>query len=45
MIGIEEDSNQTVEGAAQALNTKLLSGVGPDVLILDGLDKKKYEEN
>ena len=45
MIGIEEDSNQTVEGAAQALNTKLLSGVGPDVLILDGLDQKKYEEN
>ena len=45
MIGIEEDSNQTVEGAAQALNTKLLSGAGPDVLILDGLDQKKYEEN
>ncbi len=45
MIGIEDDSNQTVEEAAQALNTKLLSGAGPDVLILDGLDQKKYEEN
>ena len=42
-IGINGDS-VTREDALKKLNTKLLSGEGPDVLILDGMDMQTYAD-
>lgn len=36
-IGLTGEDGQTVEDAAKALNTRILAGEGPDVLLLDGL--------
>ena len=49
-IGIEEDYGQPVEGAPtvsdaiRTLNTQILAGDGPDVLVLDGLSMDAYLE-
>ena len=39
-----EDGATTREDAISALNTALLAGSGPDVLILDGLDREAYRD-
>lgn len=36
-VGMEEESGITAEDAMKKLNTRILAGDGPDVLILDGL--------
>lgn len=38
------DRAQTIEDAIRALNTELLAGTGPDVLILDGLPIENFVE-
>ena len=49
-IGIEEEYGQSVEGAPsvsdaiRTLNTQILAGDGPDVLVLDGLSMDAYLE-
>lgn len=43
-IGMDLDSGIQKSDAITALNTKLLSGEGPDLFILDGLPMEKYEE-
>ncbi len=44
-VGIDEDSNTTVDEAVNKLNTELLSGTGPDVIVLDGLNVNTYSKN
>lgn len=44
VIGMDEDSNITVDQAVVSLNTELLSGNGPDVIIMDGLNVREYQE-
>ncbi len=44
-IGIEDESGISVNDAVKALNTKLLSGEGPDVMVLTGLDIDTYADN
>ena len=41
---LEADSSMTTSDAIRALNTELLAGKGPDVLILDGLPIDSYIE-
>lgn len=43
-IGLSGDDGMTAEDAIRALNTDILAGSGPDVLILDGLPVEKYIE-
>ena len=43
-IGMSGDDSVTREDAIRNLNTKLMSGEGPDVLLLDGLPQASYEE-
>lgn len=43
-VGIEEESGISAEDAMKKLNTQILSGDGPDVLILDGLPLDTYVE-
>ena len=43
-VGIEGDGGITVEDAIKRLNTQVLAGEGPDVLILDGLPMDTYME-
>lgn len=43
-IGMSGDDGMTAEDAIRALNTDILAGSGPDVLILDGLPVEKYIE-
>lgn len=43
-IGIEENSSVTKEDAIKKLNTKVMAGNGPDVLILDDLPMDSYIE-
>ncbi|SFG01647.1 ABC-type glycerol-3-phosphate transport system, substrate-binding protein [Lachnospiraceae bacterium C7] len=45
-IGItEDDENTTPSDAIKKLNTELLSGNGPDVILVDGLPVKKMKKN
>ncbi|MDE6432947.1 MAG: ABC transporter substrate-binding protein [Lachnospiraceae bacterium] len=44
-IGIEEESGISVNDAVKALNAKLLSAEGPDVMVLTGLDVDTYADN
>lgn len=44
-IALPEGSTQTTEDAVRTLNTELLNGQGPDVLILDGLPVESLAEN
>lgn len=43
-VGMEGDSGITAEDAMKKLNTQILSGDGPDVMILDGLPLDTYIE-
>lgn len=42
--GMGQESGQTAEDAIRALNTEIMAGEGPDVLLLDGLPLRSYEE-
>ncbi len=44
-VGIDSDSSTTTEDAIKRLNTQILAGDGPDVLVLDGLPAAAYQEN
>lgn len=41
-VGMEGDGGMTAEDAVKRLNTQVLAGEGPDVLILDGLPVESY---
>ncbi len=43
-IGMAEGSSVTREDALKSLNTKIMAGEGPDVLILDGMPEDSYIE-
>lgn len=43
-IGMSGDDGVTKEDAVRTLNTKIMSGEGPDILLLDGLPRVSYEE-
>ena len=43
-IGMSGEDGVTREDAIRNLNTKIMSGEGPDILLLDGLPKASYEE-
>lgn len=43
-VGMEGESGITAEDALKKLNTQILAGKGPDVLILDGLPLNTYIE-
>lgn len=42
--GVEEESGVTVEDAVKKLNTQVLAGNGPDVILLDGLPVNTWIE-
>ncbi len=44
-VGREEGSNTTITEAVNALNTQLLAGNGPDVIIMDGLNYAAYRDS
>lgn len=41
-LGVNENSGVSKEDAVKALHTELLTGNGPDLLLLDGLDYENY---
>ncbi len=43
-LGLDEQGAVTRQDAIRALNTALLAGKGPDLLILDGLPRQSYVE-
>jgi len=43
-VGIEADGSATVDDVVRALNTQLIAGKGPDLLVLDGLPLRSYIE-
>ena len=43
-IGMSGTDGVTKEDAIRNLNTKIMSGEGPDILLLDGLPQDSYEE-
>ncbi len=43
--GIDDESGISAEDAVNALNTELLAGEGPDVILMDGLNVWKYTES
>ncbi len=43
-IGMNTGSGMTSEDAIKNLNTRMMSGSGPDLLVLDGLPRHSYEE-
>lgn len=43
-IGLNTGSGMTSEDAIKNLNTRIMSGSGPDLLVLDGLPRHSYEE-
>ncbi len=43
-IGMEEGEAVTMEDAVKKLNTKIMAGEGPDILMLDGLPMDSYIE-
>lgn len=43
-IGMSGEDGVTREDAVRSLNTKMMSGEGPDILLLDGLPQASYEE-
>lgn len=42
--GIDDNSGVAVSDAVSALNTELLAGKGPDVIVMDGLNIRNYEK-
>lgn len=43
-IGMTGDDGMTREDALRNLNTKIMAGEGPDILLLEGLPQASYEE-
>ena len=43
-VGLENDSTITRSDAIKSLNTELLAGKGPDIMVLDGLNAQTYIE-
>ena len=43
-IGLNDGSGMTSEDAIKNLNTRMMSGSGPDLLVLDGLPRISYQE-
>ncbi len=43
-IGLSDEGGETAEDAIKNLNTKIMSGSGPDILVLDGLPIDSYKE-
>lgn len=43
-IGLSTGSGMTSEDAIKNLNTRMMSGSGPDLLVLDGLPRASYQE-
>jgi len=43
-VGLEDGDAATTEDVVRALNTQLIAGKGPDILILDGLPIQSYIE-
>lgn len=43
-IGMNGEDGVTKEDAVRSLNTKILAGEGPDIMLLDGLPRSAYEE-
>lgn len=43
-VGMSGQDGETVQDAVRSLNTSLLSGEGPDILVLDGLPAESYME-
>lgn len=43
-VGLDENTGQTKEDVIKTLNTEILAGHGPDVLILDGFPMDSYTE-
>lgn len=43
-VGMTTGSGMTSEDAVKNLNTRIMSGSGPDLLVLDGLPRSSYEE-
>lgn len=43
-VGMSGDNGATAEDAIKNLNTKMMSGSGPDILVLDGLPADSYKE-
>lgn len=41
-VALDEDSSATAEDVIRALNTELLAGKGPDIIVLDGLPIGSY---
>lgn len=44
-VGREEGSNTTISEAVNALNTRLLAGDGPDVILMDDLNYAAYRDS
>lgn len=44
-VGLTEEAGLTVEDAVKTLNTEILAGTGPDVIILDGMSVEQYCES
>ena len=42
IVGIDNDSSVTKEDAVKALNTEIIAGKGPDIILLDGMDVDSY---
>ncbi|WP_313341686.1 ABC transporter substrate-binding protein [Sedimentibacter sp.] len=42
MIGIDEAFSVTKDDALKALNTEIMAGKGPDLILLDGMDVESY---
>lgn len=43
-VGLSEDGGATKEDAIKKLNTEIMAGKGPDLLVLDGLPTDSYKE-
>jgi len=44
-VGLSEDSGLTVDDAIKTLNTEILAGNGPDLILLDGMSVDSYSES
>ncbi len=43
-VGMSDDDSVTAEDAAKRLNTEIMAGTGPDLIVLDGLPMASYVE-
>ncbi|MCC8104002.1 MAG: extracellular solute-binding protein [Clostridiales bacterium] len=44
-VGLSGDSGLTVDDAIKTLNTEILAGNGPDIILLDGMSVDSYSES